>query len=770
MKKTLLLSRLLGLLIIPGTALAQSPPPPPPPPPLPPPAVAADSESSSPARASDVSPPPASAPASDNESDGISPRSEAPPATHSTPENSIEEPSREWNAARALALGMGNTLLGPSGLLHVTSADSGDAGTLRISLLGSYFSGKGFLCPNCETANGSVVTRQDSVRVSTQRLQLSVTLADFLEAHAALRFRQASNNRGTPRVIQISDDAWLGAKAFTPRGDGRRVSAGGGINVGLLSEAGGVGIGTANVLLHGEGTLDLTQNPQADKAIPLRVHLNAGYLFDNSGALADKIEKKRSASLGSEQRVTRIERFGFDISRMDSVRFGLGVEGVFPYIRPFAEWTLDLPANRQGYRCRRSSLSAGDQCLTRGKGFDSTPSRLTLGARGYPWLTSWAQGIGILAAIDIGTGATSSFVEEITPELPWTLHFGLAYAFDTRPHIERISTQKTVLVAVPPPPAQYIEGTVVDTSGQPIAQAAVLFKDSDRPGMLSDSGGHFRTVDLTEGPYTFRVRKDGFGDAECSGTVIKADLAPALAPTSTLPAPRTPNSTPTAHVTEVRCELSPLPTGARVDGIVRDAESTQYVASGAVRATDARGRALNLQTDESGAFRFENVPPGKLRVQVEAEGYLPSAVELELKPRDAVAVQVSIHKRPKLSNVVVTKKELKLKKQVHFLHDSSEILPDSQELVEEIAEALRTRPEIGAVEIQGHTDNSGTPEHNQALSERRAEAVRGSLILLGIESNRLVARGYGQQQPLVPNTSAANKARNRRVQLMIQGP
>jgi outer membrane protein OmpA-like peptidoglycan-associated protein len=115
----------------------------------------------------------------------------------------------------------------------------------------------------------------------------------------------------------------------------------------------------------------------------------------------------------------------------------------------------------------------------------------------------------------------------------------------------------------------------------------------------------------------------------------------------------------------------------------------------------------------------------------------------------------------------VTTKELK---QVHFLHDSSEILPDSQSLVEEIAEALRTRPEIGAVEIQGHTDNSGTPEHNQALSERRAEAVRSALTLLGIEPNRLVARGYGQQQPLVPNTNVANKAKNRRVQLMIQAP
>jgi outer membrane protein OmpA-like peptidoglycan-associated protein len=757
MKRTSFLLR-LGLLVVPGTALAQGAPPPPP---------AANSESMTAPAASN-----AKAPANADESEALEPSAEAVPTqSRSNTEKLAAEPAKGWDAARALALGMGNTLLGPSGLLHVISADSGDPGTLRVSLLGSYFSGESFLCPNCETPNGSVVTRPDSVRVTTQRLQLSVTPIDFLEAHAALRFRQASNDRGAPRVTQISDDIWFGAKAFTPRGNGRLLSAGGGVNLGLLSEAGEVGIGTANLLLHGEGTLDLTQNAQAEKSIPLRVHLNVGYLFDNSGALAESIEKKRSATLGSEQRITRVERFGFDISRVDSFRLGLGVEGVFPYVRPFAEWTLDIPANRQGYQCHRASVSAGDQCLTLGKGFDSTPSRLTLGARGYPWLTSWAQGLGILVALDIGTGATSSFVEEITPELPWNLHFGLAYAFDTRPRVERITEEKILRVAVPPPPAQYIEGSVVDTSGQPILQAAVLFKDSDRPGMLTDSGGHFRTVDLSEGVYTFRVRKDGFGEAECSATVIKAEsAAPALARSTALPAKGAPSPTPPPRVTEVKCELSPLPTAARVEGVVRDAETTQYVAAVAVRATDTRGRELSLQTDDSGAFRFENVPSGKLRLQLEAEGYLPSAAELDLKPRDAVSVQLSMHKRPKLSSVVVTKKELKLKKQVHFLHDSSEILPDSQDLVEEIAEALRTRPEIAAVEIQGHTDNSGTPEHNQALSERRAEAVRGALILLGIEPNRLVARGYGQQQPLVPNTSPANKAKNRRVQLMIQAP
>src|SRR6185436_14754703 len=119
------------------------------------------------------------------------------------------------------------------------------------------------------------------------------------------------------------------------------------------------------------------------------------------------------------------------------------------------------------------------------------------------------------------------------------------------------------------------------------------------------------------------------------------------------------------------------------------------------------------------------------------------------------------------ANVVVTAKEIKLKKEVHFQTDSAEILPDSMGILEEIADVLSNRPDISSLEIQGHTDNSGTPEYNLKLSGARANAVREALIKNGVDGARLSARGYGQEKPLVPNTNEANKAKNRRVQLMI---
>ena len=71
------------------------------------------------------------------------------------------------------------------------------------------------------------------------------------------------------------------------------------------------------------------------------------------------------------------------------------------------------------------------------------------------------------------------------------------------------------------------------------------------------------------------------------------------------------------------------------------------------------------------------------------------------------------------------------------------------------------------MEIQGHTDNTGTREHNLQLSDARASSVKKWLVEAGVDTNRLVAKGYGQDRPIAPNVTAANRTRNRRVQFII---
>ena len=99
--------------------------------------------------------------------------------------------------------------------------------------------------------------------------------------------------------------------------------------------------------------------------------------------------------------------------------------------------------------------------------------------------------------------------------------------------------------------------------------------------------------------------------------------------------------------------------------------------------------------------------------------------------------------------------------------DSAVILPESTGLLTEIADVLIKNPRIKRVEVQGHTDNTGTAERNKQLSEDRANAVVAWLTSHGVSSDRLVGRGYGQSKPIVPNVTAANRARHRRVQFII---
>ncbi|MCL5992465.1 MAG: OmpA family protein [Bacteroidetes bacterium] len=101
-----------------------------------------------------------------------------------------------------------------------------------------------------------------------------------------------------------------------------------------------------------------------------------------------------------------------------------------------------------------------------------------------------------------------------------------------------------------------------------------------------------------------------------------------------------------------------------------------------------------------------------------------------------------------------------------FDFNKSDIKPESQPVIEEVADAMLSLEKI-KIEIQGHTDNVGGMEFNQVLSERRANAVMEALIKLGVEPRRMRARGFGLTMPKVPNTTEENRAINRRTEFHI---
>ncbi|MFP5419759.1 MAG: OmpA family protein, partial [Gammaproteobacteria bacterium] len=86
--------------------------------------------------------------------------------------------------------------------------------------------------------------------------------------------------------------------------------------------------------------------------------------------------------------------------------------------------------------------------------------------------------------------------------------------------------------------------------------------------------------------------------------------------------------------------------------------------------------------------------------------------------------------------------------------------------VTKLADFLNKYPQRKVL-IEGHTDSTGSASYNQALSERRAEAVQKALTERGIDGGRIAMRGYGKSSPVANNETAAGRQLNRRVEIVL---
>jgi len=103
---------------------------------------------------------------------------------------------------------------------------------------------------------------------------------------------------------------------------------------------------------------------------------------------------------------------------------------------------------------------------------------------------------------------------------------------------------------------------------------------------------------------------------------------------------------------------------------------------------------------------------------------------------------------------------------IMFQRMSYNVTTQSQDTIEKIAQILIQNPQI-KIEVAGHTDAKGDDSFNQMISEQRANSVKNLLIALGVEENRLSAKGYGETMPLVPNDKDGYSLTNRRVEFNI---
>ncbi len=207
-------------------------------------------------------------------------------------------------------------------------------------------------------------------------------------------------------------------------------------------------------------------------------------------------------------------------------------------------------------------------------------------------------------------------------------------------------------------------------------------------------------------------------------------------------------------------EIDPVIT---VSGRVVDGETQLPLAAVISYETLEDGKEVGrVETDPiTGEYKIA-LPAGKeYQYIVKVDGYLPMSENVDLTNQketksftnDMVMVPVKEKAEISLNNVF-------------FNFDSYQLLPKSKSELERMVEVMNDNEDI-TVDIIGHTDNIGSEEYNQMLSEKRAQSVVNFLVENGISKDRLEYKGKGESEPEVPNSSPGNRAKNRRVNFKI---
>lgn len=140
------------------------------------------------------------------------------------------------------------------------------------------------------------------------------------------------------------------------------------------------------------------------------------------------------------------------------------------------------------------------------------------------------------------------------------------------------------------------------------------------------------------------------------------------------------------------------------------------------------------------------------------------------------SAEVKVSEEPVVTSVILPPEAARVEqelqqylkdKTIRFANARNVIQPDGRKILDQVAAILKKSPAV-AVEVSGHTDDSGDAEKNLTLSLRRAEAVKRYLVTKGTAESRLTAVGFGPDRPVADNKTEAGRARNRRIEFHAQ--
>jgi outer membrane protein OmpA-like peptidoglycan-associated protein len=184
-----------------------------------------------------------------------------------------------------------------------------------------------------------------------------------------------------------------------------------------------------------------------------------------------------------------------------------------------------------------------------------------------------------------------------------------------------------------------------------------------------------------------------------------------------------------------------------------------------VRLHGEKGVPVDADNDGSGAFSAK-LPAGEYAVDVYADNFLATSQKVNVAAGQVQAIAVTLPKKPPIARVTLKPDEIAVKGALKFAADNS-LTPADMLVLDEVADVLIKNAQIKKVRIESHLDNKLEAPKALEATRTRANAVSAYLQKRGVDPSRLDAEGFGSSQPLAPNLTAMNRAKNRRVTFKV---
>jgi OmpA-OmpF porin, OOP family len=127
---------------------------------------------------------------------------------------------------------------------------------------------------------------------------------------------------------------------------------------------------------------------------------------------------------------------------------------------------------------------------------------------------------------------------------------------------------------------------------------------------------------------------------------------------------------------------------------------------------------------------------------------------------------------PGPDKIILTPSNIAIIDKIQFETGKADLKPVSFPVLDEVVKVMKENPQIDVVDVEGHTDSTGSAELNRTLSQGRAESVVKYIASKGVKKDRMVPKGFGPDRPIADNATEQGREANRRVEFNIakQGP